>query len=122
MSEHKSKETLVRLAWIAALRNQGDRQCREMMRQGQLVCALGLLAEITEFSGSIIEAELVVGAMAGLDDNQCSHVACLNDGVRNKRLGFNLKFKKHTFSEIADVIEGWFDSPALPPGPDATRP
>jgi hypothetical protein len=101
----KTKEEIVRLAWTTELRRQGHRKCEhEFDDGGGLVCALGLLREVSGMPHA--EAEAVqwndvnyVGALAGLDAAQSRDSAYLNDGVSTR---------KHTFSEIADVVEGWF--------------
>lgn len=100
MSTQKTKEELIRLAWIAALRRSGDRQCEGELFNGTNVCAMGLLAEVT---GMRRTAAAVVGRWgfnwlgrwAGLSPDQTTTVWHANDD-------------SHTFSEIADVIEGWF--------------
>lgn len=100
MSEVKSKETLVRLAWIAALRRQGHRKCTdEYHGSGGRVCALGLLAEVAGEKVDDITKTDKVGSWAGLDFFQSVKVINMNDGENTP---------KRTFSEIADVVEGWF--------------
>jgi hypothetical protein len=98
MSKAKSKTELVRLAWIAALRREGHRQCSRVYRDNDgNVCALGLLAEVGTMSCYDM-AE--IGALAGLDYFQAVTVACMSDGVAFDH--------PHTFAEIADIVEGWF--------------
>lgn len=101
MSQPKTKEELVRLAWVAALRREGDRQCDGQLFQGNKVCALGLLAVV---SGLGRRANAVVarwgdfdsiGRRAGLAPFQTTDIYSLNDSGS-------------TFAEIADVVEGWF--------------
>ena len=108
MSRTVSKEELVRLGWITELRRQGDRQCTNgAYTHDRLVCALGLLREVALPRLSPEEREgwdevADVGAFAGLSENQSTEVTLRNDG--DDELGFH----KHTFAEIADVVEGWF--------------
>lgn len=101
MSTTKTKSELVRLGWLTELRRQGDRQCEGELFDGLKVCALGLLAEV---SGLGRRANAVVarwscyapiGKRAGLSADQTQSVYEMNDS-------------KHTFSEIADVVESWF--------------
>jgi hypothetical protein len=95
MSTAKTKKTLARMAWVTALRNSGDRQCRNSYEDDGYVCALGLLAEVAGIDDVWGRTEGNVGGHAGLSQAQSLMVARLNDnGV--------------TFSEIADVIESWF--------------
>ncbi len=109
MTEQLTKETLIRLAWIAALRSQGHRKCEGTYhdRETGAVCALGLLQEVARLS----PGDIICGrygqrgeAAAGLTAYQCGQVILMNDGITR----YGGKNAKRTFSEIADVIEGWF--------------
>ena len=106
MSTTQSKTDLVRLAWLTELRRQGDRQCTGTYREGDLVCALGLLAEIAGVKVRRGEAASLVGAFAGLDIDQSYYVSSRNDG------GWcddnSAHYHRHTFAEIAAVVAGWF--------------
>ena len=99
MSEPLSKTELVRAAWLVELRRQGGRQCADYYcLSTRKVCALGLLLEVAseDDEPDVWEA----GALAGLDSEQSQDVANRNDGA--------LGYHKHSFAEIADVVEGWF--------------
>lgn len=98
MSTTLPKTDLVRSAWITELRRQGDRQCTGDYRKGKNVCALGLLREVMGF-GSNWESEWVERA-TGLEHWMACEVVAMNDGQDG--------YPKHTFSEIADVVESWF--------------
>lgn len=87
MSKELDKQTLIRLAWTTALRRSGDRD----------ICAMQLLKEIT---GSWRMTFTDVGALAGLNGDQVYSVIYMFDG----RMGY----RKHSFAEIAGVIEDWF--------------
>ena len=109
MAITKSKTELVRLAWIAALRQQGDRQCSEAFAEthGARVCALGLLIEVAGHDPSHPENlpfkwadDRDIGTLAGLTKAQSREIARRNDGGG--------KYHQHTFAEIADVVAGWF--------------
>ena len=96
-----------RRAWLAALRQQGDRQCTGAYASGdgRLVCALGLLREVVLPTWSDVERDTIdevetVGELAGLSERQSFDVTHMNDG--------EYIFPKYTFAEIADVVEGWF--------------
>ena len=104
MSQHQSKETLTRLAWLAALRQQGERQCRGMYitHTGQ-VCALGMLAEVTGYQGDW-EGYRALAPLAGLSDHHVRSVISMNDGNSITQT------RPHTFAEIADVVSSWFPS------------
>lgn len=107
MSETKSKETLVRLAWLAELRGQGHRQCTEVYSGlGDKVCALGLLREmaIPLRSRHLRRGVGEIAALAGLSEDQGYEVAYRNDGDGD---GLT-EYHKHTFAEIADVVASWF--------------
>lgn len=102
MSTPKSKEALVRLAWITELRRQGHRQCRGDYRKGEQVCALGLLAEVIGTPRAWQLPDGWVEPATGLTNSQSRQVVWMNDGgiLRDQR--------QHTFAEIADVVAGWF--------------
>jgi hypothetical protein len=104
MAETLDKQTLTRLAWITELRRQGHRQCTgAYFSKAGGVCALGLLMEIAIDRSRWCDEEwdemCAVGALAGLTSDQAGEVALLNDGML---------CAKHTFAQIADVVEGWF--------------
>ena len=104
MSTTKSKEELTRLAWLTALRHQGDRQCRAVpTARGGKVCAFALLAELMGMPTSEWSR---VYHHVGLNPFRALDVAAMNDGGQS--FGSNQTFRKHTFSEIADVVESWF--------------
>ena len=107
MSTTRTKTELVRMAWITALRTQGHRKCT-----GQFVtctesivsvCALGLLAEVAgiDFSDLDMVDDPRLMSAAGLTSGQCFQVFNMNDGSFGR-------YRKHTFAEIADVVESWF--------------
>ncbi len=103
MSKTRTKEELIRLAWIAALRRSGHRKCVEDYSTSKgRVCALGLLAEVAGINARDVQGlELhEVGALAGLCKNESRYVAWLNDGNL-------INIRPHTFREIADIVEGW---------------
>lgn len=109
MTKTLDKTELVRLAWLTELRRQGHRQCTGEYAQGTNVCALGLLLEV---AGKTVEwavkhDEARVGEFAGLSPRQARTVVCMNDGLTNFNVGYG-RYHKHTFAEIADVVEGWF--------------
>lgn len=100
MATTKTREELVRMAWVTALRQQGDRQCHGMGHYKGSVCALMLAGEVAGLS----ERERTYSRCAsavGLSDGQCGDVMGMNDGINDAD-------HKHTFSEIADVVESWF--------------
>lgn len=97
-----TREEMVRLAWLAALRWQGSRQCSGNYVDGARVCALGLLAEV---GGMPISDDIdfdAVGALAGLDTLQSQFVFHMNDGI-----DFT---KRATFAQIAQQVASWFPS------------
>lgn len=112
MAEQLNKQTLTRLAWITELRRQGHRQCRmeyaEDDGRNTHVCALGLLAEVAGIHPSEMYAMhgSDIGALAGMKLWHCQKIVAMNDGERIH--GRRTKYRKHTFSEIADAIEAWF--------------
>lgn len=114
MNTQKSKEELVRLAWISALRREGHRQCEGNLIEGAKVCAIGLLGLIAGIDFESTETdEYDIGAVAGLSESQSEDVIALNDGgsvSREDERGrwYLLRMPKSTFAQIADVIEGWF--------------
>lgn len=96
MSRPQTKEALTRMAWVAALRRSGHRQCCQRLTDGRgNVCALGLLQEIL---GGEREGYRALGHAAGLDFGQGLAVIRMND--------FG-----DTFPQIADEIESWFSPP-----------
>lgn len=107
MSKELTKQELVRLSWLTELRRQGDRQCIGVYDCDGQVCALGLLVEIAGTDAELNEYE--VGALVGLNKHQSDWVVSANDGV-GLEVGNKLQnpTRRHTFSEIADVVEGWF--------------
>src|SRR5262245_59573153 len=62
------KYALIRNAWIAALRREGHRQCREVLaRDGYQVCALAILAEVAGIKAADIPSRKnQIGPLAGL--------------------------------------------------------
>lgn len=90
----------VRERWIAELRRQGHRQCEHIFVLGGTVCALGLLREVSGQRASIRDSVDSVGALAGLAGWQAWEITYRNDGTDG--------FGKHTFMQIADVVESWF--------------
>lgn len=100
MSEQLTKEELIRLSWLTELRRQGERQCQDRFEDGKGgVCALGLLREVAGLTPTTTAES---GRLAGLTPGQSHLVAALNDGVPSWGI------PKRTFSEVADVVEGWF--------------
>ena len=91
MATTKTKEELVRMAWITALRQQGDRQCVGQADHRGGVCAMRLLADMGGRWTDLYE----VGEGAGLSRYRTGAVIRMND-------------RGTTFSEIADVVESWF--------------
>lgn len=110
MTKTLDKTDLVRLAWLTELRRQGDRQCTGADFPKGKVCALGLLAEIVGFEWvDTLEPEDYgpLGCFAGLSWDQTQDVWKRNDGVNPDEMR-PVPYHKHTFAEIADVVEGWF--------------
>lgn len=72
------------------------------MYKGTKVCALGLLDETLGYplKRGYLANDFALGKLAGLRGTQVSEVARRNDGTYGSH--------RHTFSEIADVVEGWF--------------
>lgn len=106
MATSKTKEELVRLAWLAALRRQGERQCAGFSGNPAKACALQLLAEVAGIPA--INLSGAVASTAGLSDEQGWRVIAMNDGRAYARAPHFRVSRKHTFAEIADVIAGWF--------------
>lgn len=112
MTKTLDKTELVRLAWLTELRRQGHRQCTHSYAEDDNVCALGLLLEVAGKSIAWAEStsgidEIAVGELAGLTAEQSVKVIAMNDGGR---LSWGKpRYHKHTFAEIADVVEGWFE-------------
>ena len=107
MAEQLDKQTMVRLAWLTELRRQGHRQCRGVQTGAwtggdpNTVCAMRLLADMTGREwGDLTQ----VGSWAGLSKSQVDDVIYMNDGHRFCRP----TGRKHTFREIADIVEAWF--------------
>ena len=93
----------IRARWIAELRRQGHRQCTGSYTDfGGRVCALGLLAEVAGHSFERGDWPDDIGDLAGLREDHSDKIVGMNDG--------KWEFHKHTFAEIADVVEGWFKS------------
>ena len=98
MSEPIDKASLTRLSWITELRRQGHRQCHGSgAAAGGKVCAMELLREMLGLQD--LASYEAVGVHAGIGSH-VHKIINMNDG----RLGH----RKHTFAEIADVVEGWF--------------
>lgn len=102
----KTKEELTRLAWLVELRRQGHRQCLGAVDGMGGVCAMVLLGEVAtggrSFAVHSCAALEDIGSKAGLHVGQVVEVVEMNDGCINRDI------PPHTFSEIADVVEGWF--------------
>ena len=102
--------TEVRERWIVELRRQGHRKCEGGLADAidGRVCALGLLAEVAGLStGSTADDGLTyyeIAEAAGLTEQQIDKIWRMNDGDQLHEP----KYRKHTFPEIADVVEGWF--------------
>lgn len=107
MSQTKTKEELVRLAWLTRLRVEGYRQCQSQLRVGPYVCALGMLAMVVgipvEDGADDLEIGYRLGSLAGLDNEQVDAVVGMNDGHC---------VRKYAFAEIAHVVSGWFTESA----------
>ncbi len=111
MTKTLDKTELVRLAWLTDLRRQGHRQCTHSYAEDDNVCALGLLLEV---AGKTVEwaegtcgiDETAIGELAGLTAEQSVRVISMNDGCPPST--GKPPYHKHTFAEIADVVEGWF--------------
>jgi hypothetical protein len=100
------EQALVRSRWIAALRAQGHRKCEGELSNGMGgVCALGLLAEVAGFPERFVSYHDIADA-AGLNGDHIDLLWRMNDGDQVHEP----KYRKHSFSEIADVVEGWFAS------------
>lgn len=105
MTKTLDKTELVRQAWLTELRRQGHRQCHGV-GVGKQVCALQLLTEIADPDGKINGGSTSrwghpqIARAAGLNFGQLTAVYQMNDGF--------CPYNKHTFAEIADVVEGWF--------------
>jgi hypothetical protein len=103
MSEQLTKEELIRMAWITALRRDGGRQCDgQFIAKGNRVCALGLLGEVAGLSRRQIRHTRwmhKIGELGGLSYEETEIVWQGNDDGC-------------TFAEIADVVEGWFSQSA----------
>lgn len=98
------QQALVRQRWIAELRRQGHRQCVGAYKTGDdRVCALGLLLEIAvpdDAANPRWDDVANVGRLIGIvEPHVAAQIAFMNDGTWGPR---------HTFAEIADVVEGWF--------------
>lgn len=114
MSTTKTKEELARMAWIVALRQQGKRQCHAIpATRGGKVCAFALLAEMM---GEPARNWAGMHRFVGLSAEQAIDVVCMNDGGIN--FSTDQEFYQHTFSEIADVVEGWFTPRGVETGSD----
>jgi hypothetical protein len=104
MTKPLTKEALIRSDWIVRLRSEGERQCDQYyFRAGEIglrVCALGLLIETADIPMLDSHEPEDVGALAGLSFAQSHDITNRNDGGGD--------YHPHTFAEIADVVEGWF--------------
>ena len=99
-----TKEELIRSAWITELRRQGERKCEAYLRDAEgMVCAIGLLREVV--GRPRMHSEDRIGALAGLNPTQVWQVVIMNDGEAPYG---EVEIRPHTFAEIADVIESWF--------------
>lgn len=112
MSNPLPQTLLLRYEWITQLRHNGQRKCEGCLRQIEngcdwdfddprvRVCALGLLQEILVLRD--IHPVGGLGGMmraVGLHDSNAQQIANRNDGTKG--------FHKHTFAELADLIESW---------------
>ena len=89
----KITQTHTRDLWLAALRQQGERQCLGAFRDdGGKVCALALARDVAGQPGVKLTQVL------GISLDQFGEVILMND-----------QYGK-TFSEIADVVSSWFPS------------
>ena len=126
----ESKEKLLRLAWLAALRQEGHRQCAATLIHGGLVCAIGLIVEVAGVRVDQVmdaldpedpddfefqNAHEALGALVGLTDRQTWDVVGMNDG-RPKGA------RRLTFTEIADAVASWFDQNGDPLPPPKKTP
>jgi hypothetical protein len=108
MATTKTKEELVRLAWITEMRRRPERQCHGVSRDGHQVCALILLADMTgggvpRYTKRPMRNAIdypTIAARAGLSPEQSQLVIQLNDSGEGPA--------PLTFPEIADQIESWF--------------
>ncbi len=96
MSKQLTQTELTRLAWLTALRTQGDRQCRNRWKMYDRVCAFGLLAEVHG-----LPKVNDPWSLAGLSGVQAAQIMRMNDGIGYRAL---------SFAEIADVVASWFPS------------
>jgi hypothetical protein len=115
MASQLDKQSLTRLAWLTELRRQGDRKCEgdyfDWNDDGeQMVCALGLLAEVAGYgSDDEMPGSTEIDQLAGLTEEQAEAVWMMNDGyTAMPGITPEVSVAKHTFAEIADVVEGWF--------------
>jgi hypothetical protein len=110
MTQPLTKEELVRSAWITELRRQGERKCEgEYAASGGKLCALGLLIEVVGLAGfKGFKGAGTLGQKIGLSSARTAAVVGMNDGTPYIYKGIIYTPRKHTFSEIADVVEGWF--------------
>jgi hypothetical protein len=99
-----SSPDVVRSRWIAELRRQGDRKCEGKLSDGHRVCALGLLSEVAGLRGYAAKSWGAIADAGGLNAMQMDHIWRMNDGNQI----YSPPIHKHTFAEIADVVEGWF--------------
>jgi hypothetical protein len=100
--------------WVAALRSGEFRQAREVLRQGDAYCCLGVLCTMVdgvewtlddalyrdEFNDTYDadgELPMPVRQIAGISTDEMTHLIVMNDGKENMR--------PHSFAEIADYIE-----------------
>lgn len=110
MAKELDKTTLTRLAWLTELRRQGHRQCVGVLFDEPRVCSLGLLAEVAGIANrrrTFDDAYYSeIATSAGLTRWQADEITARNDGIRV--FGRKRRYHKHTFAEIADVVESWF--------------
>jgi len=124
MAQTKTREELVRLAWLTELRQHPDRQCRFLSRGSRgRVCALMLLADLTGET-PLMQARILGGktmpvidyaaiaARAGLNREQAQTVIQFNDYGKNSRKHVgrhpHVRPEPLTFPMIADVVDSWF--------------
>jgi hypothetical protein len=105
MLRSKSREELVRLAWLTKMRRHPELQCVGAW-DGDKMCAMALLGEmIGNFEKTSCLDSHKVGAAAGLTRAQVEAVIDMNDR-QNPLIGHT-----YTFPMIADEIERWFAKP-----------
>ena len=127
MSQPKTPQELIRMAWLTELRRNPDRQAFGPGRaKDHKACAMVVLAEMLGFPKPCYSENYNdAGRRAGLSKRQITQVIQMNDGARKQSAihhvarGFwiwrkteavrrSKKVHTHTFPMIADAIESWF--------------